>query len=777
MEFENILLFGLVPVVFVFLMILIHHSFIKGSEKKKIRWIVFISRLVILTLLIVALAAPYSSTTRIEKGDSVVNVLIDKSSSMNLFKDDSASLIASLEELDVVNSVVVGEDLKSPIGNALLNSMFGEDNILLISDGNANSGKDLADVIKFASVINSTVNVIKLKEKSKDASVSIIGPKMVLSGLENKFYIKVNNVGNVPYDVVLKRDGQEINRFSDNKARVEEVRLLFSGGYHKLQAELKVSDSNQQNNIFFKAINSLDKPKALYVSQKSSPIEKIFSDMYNLEKVATLPNNLDRYFGVILNDLPANLVNDKTDSLTNYLLDGNGLFVIGGPSSFDLGGYETAQFQTILPTKVGAAVIENITDLNVVLVIDISISSGLATVGGSVVDLEKAQAMSVFNQLDPEDYLGVVAFNNEAHTISELNQVKTQLNTPGKINSLQDTGGTYLETGLLRAGQLLESAAGNKNIIIISDGKTKNPQTALEIAKGLRGEGINIYTVGIGEGTDEGYMDLLAANGGGTYLKAGSEGQLSFVFGTERSNEKKEWSIRSVNSNHFITKDLDINAKIFGFNQVVPKSSAQMLVASSNGLPILSVWRFGLGRVAVLATDAGNSWSGQLLREGNSKLISRTANWVVGDPRRKLGTRVNVGDGRIGESLDISIYSDKVPDINDVQLIEIDTNIYSGNLVPDQTGFFKILGEEFAVNYPREFEDLGLNPELEELVGLTGGQILDVDNHKEIIEKIKKDSEKVIEDREYYRYLILPIAVIVFLVEIFLRRKLKNKEE
>ena len=777
MEFENILLFGLIPIIFIFLMILIHHSFVKGSKKKKLRWLIFVSRLIILTILIIALTAPYSSTTRIEKGDSTVNVLIDKSKSMELFKDDSVSLIASLEELDMVNTVVIGENLKSPIGNALLNSMSGGDNILLISDGNSNYGKNLADVIKFASVINSTINVIRLNEKSKDASIAIMGPKLVLSGLENSFYIKVDNVGNVPYDVIIKKDGQEIKRFSDNQARIEEVKLLFSGGYHKLQAELKVSDSNSQNNIFFKSINSLNKPRVAYISQKSSPIEQIFNDMYQLEKSATIPLNLEKYFGIIFNDLPANIINDKTDELTNYLLEGNGLFVIGGPSSFDLGNYDTSQFQTLLPTKVGAAIIENITDLNVVLVIDISISSGLTTTGGSVVDIEKAQAMSIFNQLDPEDYLGVVAFNKEAHTISELKKVKEQLDTPSKINSLQDTEGTYLETGLIRAGSLLEFAAGNKNIIVISDGKTKNPQTALEVAKSLRAQGNNIYTVGVGEGTDEGYMALLASNGGGTYLKAGSEGQLSFIFGNERSTEKNEWSVKIVNSNHFITKDLEFNAKIFGFNQVVPKSSAQMLVSSNNGLPIVSVWRFGLGRVAVLATDAGNSWAGQLLKEGNSKLISRTSNWVVGDPRRKLGTRVNVADGRIGEGLDISIYSEKVPKISEVQLIEVDTNIYSGNLIPDQTGFFKILDEEFAVNYPREFENLGINPKLEELVRITGGEILDVGDHKDIIEKIKKDSEKVIEDREYYRYFLLPAAVIVFLIEIFLRRKFKNKEE
>jgi len=165
-EFENIFLLGFIPLAFVFLIIFINHSFVKGAEKKGLKLWIFFTRLILISLLIVALAAPYTSTTRIEKGDSTVNVLIDRSKSMNIFDDESKRLVEKLSVLDGVNTIIIGEEYSSPIGNAILNNMLGGDNILLLSDGNSNKGKNLEDVLKLASLLNSTVNAVNLNNKN-----------------------------------------------------------------------------------------------------------------------------------------------------------------------------------------------------------------------------------------------------------------------------------------------------------------------------------------------------------------------------------------------------------------------------------------------------------------------------------------------------------------------------------------------------------------------------------------------------------------------------------
>lgn len=775
--FENISFLVFIPLALIFLIFFIRHTFVKGSEKRKLRWYVLLTRFLIITILIVALSAPYTVTKTTKTKQSNVNILLDKSHSMDLFKDDSSILIEKIKSatnLDV-NLITIGSDFNSPVGNALLNNMIGNDNILLLSDGNSNRGKSLRDVLTFASTINSTVNIVKLNPKENDASISIEGSKYVLGGLSNSFYIKVDSVGDVNYKAIVKLDGKVIKEFSEKESTIEKVDLTLKEGSHKLEADLITSDFNPENNKFYKSITVLDKPKVLYVSTESSPIEKIFRGIYDLDVKNSIPSNLDQYFGVIINDQPASVLEKETNKLTNYVLEGNGLMVLGGQRSYDKGSYDSSQFQTLLPTKVGVGEIANITDLNIILVIDISVSSGVDTGSGSVVNIEKAQAINVFNQLDPDDYLGVVAFNKEAHVISELSKVKTQTDTPLKISQLQNTGGTYMETALIEAERMLENAAGNKNIIIISDGKTKNPSQVSQAAIRLKQKGINTFTVGVGPATDEVYMDNLALVGGGNYFKASSVEKLSLIFGKERDKEKKEWMLIPYNQQHFIMNGIDdLNAKIYGFNQVVPKSTAQMLVSTDSGNPILTTWRFGLGRVVSLTTDGGNRWGGDLLKEGNSVIVSRAANWAVGDPRRKESLRLSIPDGKLFEDLQFKMYSEKIPTLKNVDLIQTDVNLYTGIIKPDSTGFFQIENEEFAVNYPREYQDIGLNPDLESIVKITGGEILDVNDPNEIIEKIKKDNNKEIEDRNYFRQYYLPLVIIIYLIEILLRRKIKN---
>jgi uncharacterized membrane protein len=774
-EFENPSFLLFIPVMIIVLALLIHHDFVEGFKKKRLRIFVFFSRMIIFSLLILVLSAPYTSTTRVEKGDTTVNVLIDRSKSMELFEDDTESLVSSLSGLDGVSPVIIADGFKSPIGSAILSRMLGNDNILLVTDGNSNSGKELGDIMKLAAFMNSTVNAVQLSPKETDFSVSIEGPKFVLSGLENSFYLVVKGSGKKDYTASLAVDGKEMLSFSGSGPASEELKLSLDGGFHKMQAELKTADYNGENNLFYKVVSSLEKPKVLFVSSKESPVKKIFQEMYELDAVQEIPDELGSYFGVILDDVPASAVDKKTELLTNYVLEGNGLFVIGGKSSYDYGGYETSQFQSLLPVKVGSPSAENITNLNIVLVVDISLSTGLGAMSGSVVDVEKAQALSIFNQLAPDDYLSVIAFNNEAHILSELSKVEGQLDTPKKISSLKDTGGTYLETGLASANDQLLLAEGNKNIVVISDGKTKNPETVLELARHIKAGGARVYAVGVGPGTDEAFMGELAFAGGGAYLKADAVNQLGLIFGEERSDDIKEWKVIPLSQSHFITKGLEIDGKIYGYNQVVPKSSAQLLASTTGGLPVLAVWRFGLGRVVSLSTDGGEYWAGSLLKEGSSRLISRASNWAVGDPRRKQSIRVSVDDGFIMDELEFKVYSDKTPVIEDVQLTETDSNVYSGSMIPDAKGFFSVLGEQFAVNYPREYKDIGVNPELGELVEITGGEMLSPEEPGEIIEKIKKDSEKIVEDRNYFRQFMLPFAIALFLAEIFVRRQAKKE--
>jgi len=74
-----------------------------------------------------------------------------------------------------------------------------------------------------------------------------------------------------------------------------------------------------------------------------------------------------------------------------------------------------------------------------------------------------------------------------------------------------------------------------------------------------------------------------------------------------------------INSDHFITRGVSLNATIYGYNKVYTKQNAQALVMTATGNPVISTWRFGLGRVVSITTDNGNTWAPELYDRDNSK--------------------------------------------------------------------------------------------------------------------------------------------------------------
>src|SRR5674476_1375729 len=78
----------------------------------------------------------------------------------------------------------------------------------------------------------------------------------------------------------------------------------------------------------------------------------------------------------------------------------------------------------------------------------------------------------------------------------------------------------------------------------------------------------------------------------------------------QREGGPATYSLFAYSPDHFITKNVNLTSNITGYNDVTPKAGAERLViTSTNGKPVLTTWRFGLGRVAALTTDNGGGES------------------------------------------------------------------------------------------------------------------------------------------------------------------------
>ncbi|PIN81634.1 hypothetical protein COV11_01520, partial [Candidatus Woesearchaeota archaeon CG10_big_fil_rev_8_21_14_0_10_30_7] len=338
---------------------------------------------------------------------------------------------------------------------------------------------------------------------------------------------------------------------------------------------------------------------------------------------------------------------------------------------------------------------------------------------------------------------------------------------------------TAISQGILKAVQLLETVPGSKNIILISDGKdtAENIGVAYEAAKKAANIGAKMYTVGVGEKTADLEMMRLAELTNGVYFKADEVSRLKILFGDLEEDKTKTPTLTVLNSNHFITQDLqDISASIHGFADVVPKTTARLLVTTNKGDPILATWRVGLGRVGAYAIDDGSVWGGELMSKKNSKLLIRSLNWAIGEPDRKREEGVITEDTRIGKPTTLTIKSKQQPKSSDHTFYKIDDETYQTSVVPTSLGFqeVKLLDATFASNYPIEYQNVGLNAELTNLVGSTGGLMFEPTDIQGIYDHVKTRSKRIINSTETLRWPFILAALIIFLIEIFIRRYFRS---
>jgi len=755
------------------------------KNRKLSRLLIAMSRILIFSLLVIAIASPFSLEEKTIQGDPSLTILMDNSTSFELFEPGIASNLKSSLEKEIPTTVkYIAHEEQSPIGDSLLNNMKGDNNLLLISDGNNNKGTSLGDVMMLASSLNTTISSLNINPIKTDLAITIDGPSEVIFGTEALFYIDVKQVGPsvLDYNIKVILDDNVMIDEQATGTHTFEIKETLQEGYHKIKASITANDHFTQNNIYYKTIHVLPKPNVLFILQKDAEITKIMETLYDVTKKSYMPNYLKPYSAVILYNINENWLKTKTAILTDYVADGNGLVVIGGDNSFDYGNYENSMFETILPVKVGLAGKEEESGMNIIIVIDVSGTTSSVFGTGSTntkINVEKAVATQIVGGLKAGDKIGVITFDFNSHLISPLSIIDEKPDLNYTISTIQCGGysaGTLISAGLIRAEDMLKSAKGSKNIVLISDGITQYPNGAIKKAKLMTDKGIKTYTVGVGFDTNRQFMQDLALKGQGVYFEPTEAQRLNIIFSREPEEDKTDMmGLLTFDSNHFITQSLNLNAKVTGFNQVIPKSSARMLITTHNTNPIVSVWHFGLGRVAALTTDP-EVWAGQLLNKENSKLITRTVNWAIGNPSRNNEFDVKLKDSRIGDVAQINVISEKEPSLEGLSFSKIDKNSYRTTFVPKTTGFHSFFDAVMAVNYKREYEELGINPDLADLVSITNGRMFDKDNTTAIVNFIKENSKRKKIDKKSYSWIFILTALIIFLMEVCIRRIMENRK-
>ena len=767
------------------IILLLGAAFIRKRAKNRL---FAATRLLVFCLIIVAAANPYfvELHTALSPKPSIT-ILDDRTGSMGIFDPDVAARVKSF--VDAPLSTFSGD--ATPLGDRIVQYALPGSTLLLVTDGYSNSGRPLAEALTLARASNATTFALSLAPQKDDACVEISGTNTAVLAGDYPFRVLVRSSRSYQGPLSVFADEQLI--YSDTivanaSASIKISHSFLETGNHILRATI-APDGQPINDNYQKAVYVVPKPQVLLISRGNSPLATNLNDLYKLTLVSQLPDQLKGYKAVVLDDIR---YNSFLDPLQGYVREGGGLVVVGGEDAYDLGDYRNSSLEEFLPVRSTPSIFEGGKTLILVLDISFSLLSTRTGDGTSLLDYEKALAVELLKSPHFQDYkVGLIVFGTKAYDVQDpvpLSRAESVLLE--RITSLAPTGteNSYLDNGLQLAWDMLNVSGGQGELVILSDGSLYNyPEVVQRSTDLLRAmnvtarliqvqafpgktgslydtEGRMVSFYGLADQTGSDYSAFVYPDSLTTTMQAAP----SDIPAGE--NSLSGYAVNVVNKNHYITADLDLNATVTGFNDVTPRSGAQRLVALPDGKSVLTVWRYGLGRVASLTVDDGSAWAGSLYASPSSQMISSTVNWAVGDPRPQ-DDRVEADDGWQGTPLSVTISSNARPSLSDADLEKVGDNRYVATFTPNSSGIYYIGSYGLAVNYPQEYRDIGFNPELSRLIMANGGKVFSEDEaRRSLVVEAGRVSQRTVQERLSRRDILLLIVLLIFLAEILYRK-------
>jgi len=731
------------------------------SASRRSRRLLLASRVLVVTLLVVGAMGPYTVQTRETPGEPRVTLLSDESASMDVFPNATDDLVDDIEGAGVpVTSATIASGDDSPIGDGIAANLRENGTVVVVSDGHVTDGRSLEIAAENAQALNATVSAVELTADTTERAVSVAGPSTATVGLSTDFGVSVTGVeADDSVTVTVDIDGETVREADVAAGETVTVEHTFdSVGEHRVTATVAGDDVYERNDVSFHDVRVVEKPDLLYVSGGEYPLRGYLGSLYNVTNATAVPSDLDGYAAVVVQDTSASQLGNVS-ALQEHVIDGGGLVTVGGDNAYQQGDYGESPIAAMLPVRMGNATGGR---TNIVMLVDISGSAeeGLST--------QKGIALDVLDQLGDSNQVGLVAFGGEAYRVAERQKLGDAREGIGeRIRRLETTrGGTDIAVGLLGASELLGNNPGT--IILLSDGQDEVDRAAA-VAGELGREGVRVITVGAGDSVNENTLRTIARESGGSYFSADETSRLRLLFGGA-SRQFRGQNLTIVKQNTFITSGVTLTANPSQANEVAVKAGADYQVATADGTPAITSWRFGLGRVVSLTAYGEDGGLDGLLDRPDSLVVTKSVNYAIGDPSRTRTGVTDVSDARVGSQATLTYRGDERPSADNVSFRQVGERTFRGDFTPREAGYHEILDTTYAVDYPVEYTQFGTNPRLERLVDLTGGREFGPGEGAEIAKLAREQSTRVRTVRDAWGWVALLAAFVLFSTEVIVRR-------
>lgn len=350
------------------------------------------------------------------------------------------------------------------------------------------------------------------------------------------------------------------------------------------------------------------------------------------------------YHALILVNVPASTLSQvQMEAIQTYVRDlGGGLLVVGGPTSYGVGGYFQTPLEETLPVEMQIKDEQRRPSLAIVFIIDHSGSMAETSSGVSKLDLAKEAAARSVDLLFPTDRVGVIQFDSAAAWVVTMTELNDPAAVKSAIGSIRPGGGTDILAGLQAMANVLPNdPAKIKHVILLTDGIAD--ETGIpELVKTLQTEhGITLSTVAVGADAAP-FLKDIAALGKGRYHFTADPASIPSIFTEETTLASRAYieeglfSLRKASQSPILT-GLNSLPPLYGYVASSPKPLAQVILQSgapspAEKDPILAVWQYGLGRAAAFTSDATGRWARDWVRwDGYPVFWAHTLRYVLGE--------------------------------------------------------------------------------------------------------------------------------------------------
>ncbi len=624
-------------------------------------------RLLILTLLVLALAAP--SLRYIVNRQAVVFVA-DLSSSVERHQEWVEAFIrqamASRGADDQVGIVATGQDplvewpltertdfqeFQSAVEPDFTNlsdalrlaaALLPQDarrRVVILSDGRQNLG-NAAEQARFLRAQGIQVDVVPLEGLGAPEAL-VVGVEVPSSARQGELVpvdVQVQSTHATTAILRLSVDGSELAR-QEVTLEPGESRFAFqvtvdSPGFRTLRATLEAEeDTILHNNRADAFINVHGPPAVLVVEERPGAGANVAQAlratglMVAVRPVSLFPETLEelgQYAATVLVDVPAEALSQRDmEVLRAAVRDlGRGLVAVGGGRSFTMGDYQDTPLEEALP--VISQVPERKEKGKVALVLVIDKSGSMASPGSDgvpKVEMAKEAAALALEELEAYDLAGVVAFDSANWWLVPLQGVGDNSHLEemqDSISRLTADGGTDIYPAVLTAYQTLAGAdAPRRHMVLLTDGIAPMGDYQGLLVQ-MEKQDITLSTIAVGTDSDVALLQWLAEQGEGRFYYTDRARDIPQIL-TKETRLAARHAIVEEPTTPLVAGSspvLQVTGGQFpslgGYVTTLPKNAARMVLVSPKGDPLLAQWQFGLGRAIAWTSDSEGRWTSGL---------------------------------------------------------------------------------------------------------------------------------------------------------------------